>query len=141
MPMPPGRRLPVLAACVLLALASASASWAQAVPGCRLSWFNHGIAIDLGTLDPTRPGAVGLTRSLVLAGACAHGSQAEILGGPARQLRGPGGQPLPYQVLLRQQPLGGNRTALRLELNLAYGSYANLPAGDYVDTFTITLLP
>ena len=141
MTTPPRRWLRAFAASALLGPALVFPAVAQNVPGCRFSWFNHGTVIDLGTLDPTRPGSVGMNRSLVLSGACAHGSQAEILGGSARQLRGPGGEQLPYQVVLRQQALGKNQTALRLELDLAYGSYGNLPAGDYVDTFTITLLP
>jgi hypothetical protein len=138
---PLGRRLRSLAAAALLGPGLACQAGAQDVPGCRFSWFHRATGIDLGTLDPTRPGAIGLIRSLVLTGACAHGSQAEILGGPARHLRGPGGEQLPYQVRLQQRPLGGKHTALRLELDIAYGSYANLPAGPYVDSFTITLLP
>lgn len=121
-------------------LGPAAPAWAQA-PGCGFSWLNRGTVFDLGTLDPTRPGAFGLVTSMLLTGTCAPGTRVEIPDGARRSLRGPGGVQLPYQVRLQQQPLAGNRSVLRLEIDLVNGSYGELPAGDYVDTFTITLLP
>ncbi len=138
-----GRRLArrALAGWVASALLAATALPARA--GCQFSSFSTPLAMSLGTLDPSRARTTGTARTLSLLGDCANLAQGgvQIIGGGQRVMRSASRAELPYLASLREVQGSSSAGQFTLDLEVAGASYANLPAGDYTDSLTLSLLP
>jgi hypothetical protein len=99
--------------------------------------------MSLGTLDPSRARTVGTARTLLLLGDCANLAQGgiQIVGGSQRAMRSASGAELPYTASLREARGSSSGGQFTLDLEVAGASYADLPAGDYTDFLTLSLLP
>jgi hypothetical protein len=120
----------------LLILLFGAALQAPAWSNCKFA-NTQAFPISFGSLQPQNAVALNQSRGLALSGNCGTGPlPVEVIGGTSRNMRSASGALLPYTATAARSGTGW----VTLRLDIAAGSYADLPAGTYTDTVTVSFL-